>query len=103
MAQRDISGLWEILQTNNFILPVKVGPVDQQSGSFNVDALEGQEITGNGSGNVDGDFVHFTIKWTNGTQGAYSGAFDSQGVINGSTFDVAHPTSIAGWKSSQSF
>jgi hypothetical protein len=52
---------------------------------------------------VNGDFMHFTITWDNGTQGAYNGAFDAQGFINGASFDVKHPDSVAGWRSSKSF
>ncbi len=104
MAQRNIQGLWEIVQTNGFKVALDVGPINQQNGSFQATAFqEGNQVNGNGSGNVNGDFMHFTITWDNGTQGAYNGAFDAQGFINGASFDVKHPDSVAGWRSSKSF
>ena len=52
---------------------------------------------------VTNDFIHFTVDWINGTEGAYSGAFDGAGFIHGSTFDVKNPGSFAGWHSSKAF
>jgi hypothetical protein len=103
---RNVQGLWEIIQSNNFTVPVDVGPV-AQNGTFTIQAMENSSVSGNGSGSVvdgaDGEFVHFVITWTNGTQGAYNGAFNPQGVLNGSTFDVKHPGAVTGWHSSKSF
>lgn len=59
--------------------------------------------TGGGGGHVSGDFVGFVINWDNNTAGAYNGAFDAQGRINGSTFDLKNPGSVAGWHSDRTF
>ena len=72
--------------------------------AFALEAQQGNgEITGAGSGNVTNEFVNFVINWTNETRGAYNGAFDEQGFIHGSTFDVRHPGSFTGWHSSKAF
>lgn len=104
MAQRNIQGIWEVVQTNGFRVGLEVGPVNQQDGSFQTKAFEeGRPVTGNGSGNVNGNFVHFIITWNNGTEGAYNGTFGADGIIHGATFDTKHPESFAGWSSSKPF
>jgi hypothetical protein len=100
---RKFDGLWEIIQTNGFTVPVNVGPVDSATQKFTLQALENGSVTADGSGNVDGDFVHFIITWNTNSQGAYNGTFNDQGVLNGSTFDVKTPGAVAGWHSSKSF
>jgi hypothetical protein len=100
---RNIAGLWKILQTNAEVV-VSVSPVSQPSGAFALSSLQiGNNVSGSGGGHVDGDFVSFAINWTNNTAGAYNGAFDQSGHLNGSTFDLRNPSSTAGWKSDRSF
>jgi hypothetical protein len=103
VAPRNIGGLWDILQTNGFAVPINVEPV-QPDGSFTLEAEENQgAVRGTGAGHVNGNLVNFIVNWSNGTTGAYNGAFDDHGVINGSTFDIKHPQSFAGWHSSRGF
>ena len=100
---RDIGGLWKILQTNAEVV-VSVTHVSQPDGAFTVEAIQGNGVHGRGGGSVSGnDFVGFVINWDNDTAGAYNGAFDAQGRINGSTFDLKHPASVAGWHSDRTF
>jgi hypothetical protein len=103
VVARDIAGLWDIIQTNNFVVPINIDPV-KPDGSFTLHAEQGQgEVSGPGEGHVNGNLVNFLVNWTNGTTGAYNGAFDEHGVINGSTFDIKHPGAFAGWHSSRGF
>jgi hypothetical protein len=100
---RDIGGLWKIIQSNTEVV-VSVTHVHQPDGVFTVDALQlGNSVRGSGGGNVNGEFVGFVINWDNSTAGAYNGAFNAQGQINGSTFDLKHPGSFAGWHSDRTF
>jgi hypothetical protein len=100
---RDIGGLWRIIQSNATVV-VSVAHVSQPNGAFTVDALQdGNNVHGRGGGNVNGDFVGFVINWDNNTAGAYNGAFDTNGQINGSTFDLRNPGSFAGWHSDRTF
>ena len=57
-------------------------------------------------GFVDDDRFELTITWDNGTKGRYNGRLESavfvpadQGVFKGTTVDVFHPSSSAGWES----
>lgn len=100
---RDIGGLWKLIQTNAEVV-VSVTHVSQPDGAFSVDAIQiANGVHGGGGGHVSGDFVGFVINWDNNTAGAYNGAFDAQGRINGSTFDLKNPGSVAGWHSDRTF
>jgi hypothetical protein len=103
VAERDIHGLWDIIQTNDFTVPISVSDF-KADGTFTLQANQGAgEINGHGDGRVEGNMVRFVIHWDNDTTGAYNGAFNDQGFINGATFDILHPESVAGWRSSRSF
>jgi hypothetical protein len=66
-------------------------------------ASQDNGVVGAGFGSVlNGQFV-FRIKWTNGSEGLYSGVLDRERVLRGSTFDLAHPGSVAGWFSNRAF
>jgi hypothetical protein len=100
---RDISGFWTIDQGNNDSV-VHVSEFNQSTGNFNIQAMQlGPRVKGTGGGNVDRDFVGFVINWENGTRGAYNGAFDAQGRINGASFDLTNPGSTAPWRSDRTF
>jgi hypothetical protein len=101
---RDIGGLWKIIQTNAQAV-VSVTHVSQPDGAFTMQALQdGNNVPGKGGGHVAADgSVSFVINWDNNTAGAYNGAFDGQGQINGSTFDLKNPGAFAGWHSSTKF
>lgn len=103
MAPRNISGLWDVIQSNGFVVPINVKDF-KPDGSFGLETEQGQgEVTGNGGEHVNDNLVNFIVNWSNGTIGAYNGAFDEHGVINGSTFDIRHPSSFAAWHSSRGF
>lgn len=55
------------------------------------------------SGQVDGNSVTFVIGWTNGGLGSYSGSLDSTRRLTGTTYDINHPWSSAGWWSDRTF
>jgi hypothetical protein len=66
--------------------------------------VDNPQITGQGAGMVtQSGLVNFNISWSNGTDGAYQGAFDEQGHLNGSTFDLKNPGTFAGWHTDQTF
>src|SRR5687768_11167219 len=101
MARRDVRGNWQLRQTNGFVVDVSI-PFVNTDGSFPVTATHTNgSVRGSGFGRVGGDIAgddfQFRVGWSNGTEGAYIGVFDTGGVINGSTFDVQNPSSTAGW------
>jgi hypothetical protein len=104
MAQRDIVGLWDAIQTNGFVATINVDFVAPQ-GQFGIHAEHSEgTVHGQGIGQLIGsDQLHFTITWDNSTVGAYHGAFDDGDFINGSAFDIKNPGNVAGWRSSRSF
>ena len=100
---RNIAGFWRIIQTNAEVV-VFVTTVPVPDGAFTIEGIQsGSNVHGKGAGHVDGDFVGFVINWDNQTAGAYNGAFDGQGQINGSTFDLKNPGTFAGWHSDKTF
>ena len=103
MAEFDVQGQWEAIQTNNFVAELNIRP-RRSDGSFpGTGTHTNGTVRGAGFGSVrDGQF-DFRIAWSNGTEGAYIGTFDNQGRLNGATFDVNHPESFAGWQSSVAF
>jgi hypothetical protein len=100
---RDLTQLWEAIQTNG---PRVVIDIDQVSpdGTFNLEGSHSNgSVKGSGSGELRPDRISFTINWDNNTRGAYQGFFAPDNFINGSTFDVNNPSSVAGWRSSRDF
>jgi hypothetical protein len=103
MAEFDVQGQWDAQQTNNFVVHFDIKP-RRPDGSFVGTASHSNgAVRGAGFGSVRDDQFLFTVTWSNGTEGAYNGAFDAQGVIRGATFDVLHPEVFAGWQSLVSF
>ncbi len=103
MADFDISGKWDAIQTNGFVAKFDMGRPRQEDGAFSGTGTHSNgSVVGAGFGQVQGDEFRFRINWSNGTSGAYNGVF-LQGVVNGSTFDINNPEVFAGWKSSKAF
>jgi hypothetical protein len=48
------------------------------------------------------DFL-LTISWPNGTRGRYSGTFQADDFLAGTTVDLQHPQSQASWISDRTF
>jgi hypothetical protein len=82
-------------------LPVTIQPL-RPDGSFIGTATFG-DARGAGFGSLRDGVFQFTITWTNFQIGVYSGIFDQQGFLIGSTFDATNPSNVAAWKSSRSF
>jgi hypothetical protein len=100
---RNIGGLWNIVQTNA-TCAVAVTPGMGPDGAFTLEGEQlGSNVHGYGAGHIANNMVSFVINWDNNTAGAYNGAFDDGGTINGSTFDLKNPGSFAGWHSSKAF
>jgi hypothetical protein len=55
------------------------------------------------NGTAAGNSLLFTIDWNNGTKGNYSGTIDSDGSVNGFSYDLYHPWSQAHWHSLEQF
>ena len=98
-----LTKLWDVIQTNGAIVVMDIDTI-MPDGSFSLDASHSNgAVVGNGQGKVTQRDISFTVNWSDGTRGVYQGEFDGGGQIHGSTFDAAHPESVAGWKSSRAF
>jgi hypothetical protein len=86
-AQWDLSGWWLAIQTN-----AKVGFNMQQTGTelrggAQASVTGFQSLQGSLDGVVHGDRISFTVYWSSGSVGVYSGKIDSTGTIEGTTRD----------------
>jgi hypothetical protein len=103
MAEFNVAGEWQAIQTNAFIADFTLNPARPDGSFTGRGSHSGGSVTGLGFGSVHNDQFAFQIQWSNATEGFYAGPFDRNGQIIGVTFDVAHPDERAGWKSSKVF
>ncbi|GHI40660.1 hypothetical protein [Streptomyces violascens] len=52
---------------------------------------------------VDGTSISFTIAWSNGSRGRYTGSLGADRRLSGFTFDLNNPSSQATWSTSRVF
>ena len=94
---------WRAIQSNG---PV-VNLVLQQTGNnlrgkaYYSKFIYGRDvnITGPVDGSIKGNSIRFTIFWSDGAVGAYSGVIGSTGRIEGFGYDKRNPKSRAAWYS----
>jgi len=51
------------------------------------------------TGSIKGDSFEVTARWENGSVGVYRGGVDSNGGMEGATYDRSHPESASSWYS----
>ncbi|GAA1024319.1 MULTISPECIES: hypothetical protein [Amycolatopsis] len=96
------SGSYTLFQSNGVNATVNV---TQDS----LGKLYGSATTGRAAGtiesgaSVDGTSIQFTIAWTNGPHGRYTGSLGADRRLSGFTFDLGHPESQATWATTQTF
>jgi hypothetical protein len=91
---RNLTQLWEAIQTTGHHVVIDIDQVRPHSNG---------SVKGSGSGELRPDQIFFVINWNNNTRGSYQGFFGPDNFINGSTFDVNNPSSVAGWRSNRAF
>jgi hypothetical protein len=100
---RNLTQLWEAIQTNGARVVVDIDTI-RADGKFDLEASHSNgTVRGAGSGELRGDQIFFVINWNNNTRGSYQGAFGPDNFLNGSSFDLNNPSSVAGWRSSRAF
>jgi hypothetical protein len=101
MAEFNVQGNWTLKQSNNIEVVLDL-QAPKPDGTFVGTASFGG-TKGGGFGWVhDGTFV-FRIVWSNNSEGVYVGVLDSQRHLNGATFDVSHPKTVATWDTVRTF
>ncbi|MGW3208944.1 hypothetical protein [Streptomyces sp. NPDC001135] len=93
-------GVWDIYQSNAF-LTVKLSQDD--SGNLYGPAVQGDMVGTLLNGAVDGQNIYFTISWSNGAVGRYTGVRGVDGRLSGTTFDLNNPASQATWVTKRTF
>ncbi|GAA5023762.1 hypothetical protein [Kitasatospora paranensis] len=95
----DVRGDWDLTQSNGFTVHMQIDGEDPD-GTFN------------GRGNIDGKAGFIDLADTRATDheitfqmgaGRYTGQFDFQGRLTGTTVDTSHPTSQATWQANKLF
>ena len=93
---RDINGQWAITQSTGHELMFDI--VQDANGFLHG---SGQVIGGreaNAHGQLTGDSFVYQVDWNNnGKGGRYTGTFNEQGHLKGSTEDLDNPGSTATW------
>lgn len=103
----NVSGIWDIVQSNNYRVRVNIIQTQFDGGPGDGDLTgTAQEFTPHGtdvsdqnisSGTLSGDSFVIQIDWMNGSVGKYSGFFDPTGHLGGVTYDINNPSAQATW------
>ena len=103
-AQWDLSGHWEIRQTNGITVLmdlVQTGTDVHGAAAYGLRGGVGEfgaKVTGPVTGTVNGNSIQLTAEWNNAKGGEYTGGVGSDAFIGGSTRDQSHPEVVAGWR-----
>ncbi|MER6386118.1 hypothetical protein ACWDBD_47550 [Streptomyces sp. NPDC001118] len=93
-------GVWDIYQSNAFLT---VNLTQDGGGNLYGSAVQGDMVGTLLNGAVDGQNIYFTISWSNGAVGRYTGVRGADGRLSGTTFDLNNPASQATWVTSRTF
>jgi hypothetical protein len=92
--QWDVSGRWQMQQTNGFTVTVNLV---QKGTKILGRATTSTAGTHDVRGNVHGDDLYLDVTWSLETRGIYRGKIGSSGRIEGTTYDKENPGSRAKW------
>ncbi|MGH6825547.1 hypothetical protein [Methyloceanibacter sp.] len=98
-CQWDLTGHWELRQTNGILVNLDL----QQRGPLFTGSAGTPEFFGTGSrGSLDGSVDNqskfkMSIYWDNGAIGEYTGTVNQNGRLEGETYDRMSPASMARW------
>ncbi|MEU6866807.1 hypothetical protein ABZ924_26700 [Streptomyces sp. NPDC046876] len=93
-------GVWYIYQSN---ATVKVDLTQDAAGHLYGTVTSGNTVGTLRDGAVDGQNIYFTIGWSHGPVGRYTGVRGPDGRLSGTTFDLTNPSSQATWFTERSF
>lgn len=104
-AQWDVSGEWQIVQSNKWIAGMALSQSGTEVTGTARDVLEA--YIGNGpkipvNGTMVGNKFNLTVYWKGGRVGAYRGTVDAGGGMKGTTYDKSQPSVRATWYSNRS-
>lgn len=99
----DVTGTWSFGQSNGSAGTVTL--IQDSAGNLTGSATGPSGWTGTlASGSqVDGTYIIFTIDWSNGKVGEYTGALQSNGTLFGHTVALTNTAAQASWFTVQTF
>lgn len=97
----DPSGTWQLVQSNDATPTLNV--TQDGSGRLFGTASYSNVVGTIETGSVDGSSISFTIGWSNGTRGRYTGSLGFDRRLSGTTFDLNNPGSQATWFTPRTF
>ncbi|MEV4558426.1 hypothetical protein AB0K51_15755 [Kitasatospora sp. NPDC049285] len=92
--------MWDVFQTN---ATVRVDITQDGNGNLFGTASSGSTVATPKDGAVDGDSIHFTLYWSHGPVGRYTGNRGTDGRLSGTTVDLTNPGSQSTWFTERTF
>ncbi|MET9604213.1 hypothetical protein ABZZ17_04000 [Streptomyces sp. NPDC006512] len=93
-------GVWDIYQTN---ATVRVNLSQDGGGNLYGTVSSGSTVGTLDGGAVNGNDIHFTVRWSHGPVGRYTGTRGADGRLSGLTVDLTNPGSQATWYTRRTF
>ncbi|MCJ0874323.1 hypothetical protein [Streptomyces sp. AP-93] len=93
-------GVWYLYQTN---ATVRVDLTQDSSGRLFGTVSSGNTVGTLRDGSVDGENIYFTVGWSHGPIGRYTGVRGPDRRLSGTTFDLTNPSSHANWSTQRTF
>ena len=94
-------GTWQLYQSNGIAVTLNV--TQDGGGRLYGTGVFGGTVGTIEQGAVDGTAIYFTIGWSNGSKGRYTGSLGPDRRLSGTTFDLNNPTHQATWSTSRTF
>jgi hypothetical protein len=96
------AGSWQLFQSNGITVTLNVA--QDSAGTLYGSATGGTTVGTIQSGSaVDGTSIYFTIAWSNGALGRYTGTLGPDRRLTGYTYDLNNTSSQANWNTTKTF
>ena len=96
-----VNGTWQFTQSGGITVTMNVTQ-DSSGRLFGTAAWSGAVGTIE-EGAVEGRNIFFTVGWSNGARGRYTGSLGPDRRLSGTTFDLNNPSSQANWVTTRTF
>ena len=96
-----VNGRWQFVQSGGITVTMNVTQ-DSSGRLFGTASWSGAVGTIE-EGAVEGRNIFFTVGWSNGARGRYTGSLGPDRRLSGTTFDLNNPTHQANWVTTRTF
>lgn len=90
-------GDYSLRQANGFTVLFRSNGPNAGGSATALDSSGKTAMTGTVSGGINGTRIDFTIRWSSGPRGHYTGDINGDGFARGTTVDEANPGPITNW------